>query len=189
MALLISRGIGQGWRTAWYTALGFSLAGVIQIPLLAFGVASIFQSSALAFDVLRYFGAAYLAWRGVQLFLQAASLPLAQPSTPVTRPTAALRDGVVASLTNPKSLIFLLAFLPQFVDPSAGSIPAQLVLLGLLMKAVALTIETAIALCADRVGRVLRRLPQVLVWQGRMTGVLMLGLAIRLVTMNSEATR
>ncbi|MBU3995916.1 MAG: LysE family translocator [Actinobacteria bacterium] len=186
MALLISRGVGQGWKAAWCTAFGFTLAGFIQIPLLALGIASLFQSSPLAFDVLRYLGAAYLMWRGIQLILKAVPPSQFPGISSATTLTKAISDGVIASLTNPKGLIFLLAFLPQFVDPSTGSVTIQLVLLGLLMKVVALIIETAIAIGAGCLGQFMRRSPSFVMWQERVTGALLIGLALRLVTMNDR---
>lgn len=186
MALLVSRGIGQGWKAAWFTALGFTLAGFIQIPLLALGVASIFQSSILAFDLLRYLGAAYLVWRGIRLLMQSGSSPRSPGPTDTTTLLLALRDGVIASLTNPKGLIFLLAFLPQFVDPMAGPVPMQLVLLGLLMKSVALAVESAIAFFSGGFGHYLRSLPRFVIWQERITGLVLIGLAMRLLTMDSR---
>ncbi len=187
MLLLVSRGVGQGWKAAWFTALGFTLAGVIQIPLLALGVASFVQSSPLAFDLLRYAGAAYLLWRGVRLLMM-AQRPI-HPAAIAHQVTvgAALKDGVVASLTNPKGLIFLLAFLPQFVDPARGSVAAQLVALGLLMKALALAVESLVAFGAGAVGRWLIRRPYFVVWQERVTGLVLVCLGVRLLTLQSSA--
>jgi threonine/homoserine/homoserine lactone efflux protein len=94
------------------------MAGLIQIPLLAIGVASLIQSSPLAFDTPRYSRAAYLIWHGVQLIGEAGMFAPCLRSTKGTTPLPAMRDGIIASLTNPKGLIFLLAFLPQFVEPA-----------------------------------------------------------------------
>jgi len=95
----------------------------------------------------------------------------------------ALRDGLVASLTNPKGLIFLLAFLPQFVDPTAGSVTLQLLLLGGIMKLSALVIEGSVALASGFVGGWLARRPNFIVWQERVAGIVMLGLGLRLALM------
>jgi threonine/homoserine/homoserine lactone efflux protein len=178
MALLISRGIGHGWKSAWFTALGFTLAGLIQIPLLALGIASVFASSPLAFDLLRYAGAAYLIWRGIKLIWSAAGAP---------HYLVALNDGLVASLTNPKVLVFLLAFLPQFVKPEQGSVMLQFAMLGLALKLVALAVETTIALSAGALGRSLARWPRFTLWQQRVTCAILIGLGMRLLTMDARA--
>ncbi|NKI70232.1 LysE family transporter [Collimonas pratensis] len=151
-----------------------------------FTVASIVQSSPLACDVLRYAGAIYLIWRGVQLILHASSFSAHLATNAAITSRQALKDGVVASIINPKGMIFLLAFLPQFVDPSAGSVTLQLIALGLLMKVVALAVESGIALGAGTVGRLLLRWPKFVLWQERMTGVILIGLGLRLLTMDSR---
>lgn len=186
MALLISRGVGHGWKSAWFTALGFTLAGVIQIPLLALGIASVFASSPLAFDLLRYAGAAYLIWRGIKLIWSAAGYRPTGGRGGAPHYLVALNDGFVASLTNLKVLVFLLAFLPQFVKPDRGSVMLQFAVLGLTLKLVALAIETTIALSAGALGRVLARWPRFTMWQERLTGAILIGLGMRLLTMDAR---
>lgn len=187
MMLLISRGLGEGWKASLFTALGFTVAGVVQIPALALGVATLVQSSPLAFDILRYAGAVYLTWRGVQLIRKAGQLSPTMLVTGRTSPVLALRDGMVSSLTNPKILLFLLAFLPQFVDPARGSVTTQLVVLGIVMKAVALVIAGSVAMATGMVGRALSRWPRFTLWQERVTGVVLIGLGVRLLTMDGRA--
>ena len=182
MMLLISRGVGHGPRMALYTAVGFTLAGLVQLPLLALGVASLLDASPIAFAALRYAGAAYLIWRGIQILLRRRRPTPATSLANVTRPLA-LRDGLVASLTNPKGLIFLLAFLPQFVNPTAGSVTLQLLFLGGIMKLTALVIEGSVALASGFVGGWLARRPNFIVWQERVAGSVMLGLGLRLALM------
>ena len=179
MVLLISRGVGQGWRTALYTALGFTLAGLIQLPLLALGVASLLQASPVAFNLLRFVGAAYLMWRGFQLLRRHTSAALS-PAGRARTPTMALRDGVVASLTNPKGLIFMLAFLPQFASPERGSLTLQLLVLGVTMKLCALLIEGSVAVASGLVGGWIARRPHLVRWQERLAGTVMVGLGLRL---------
>jgi threonine/homoserine/homoserine lactone efflux protein len=167
---------------AFYTALGFTLAGVIQLPLLALGVASLLQASPIAFTVLRFAGAAYLIWRGLRLLFDRHPATPASALGQVTA-TMALRDGVVASLSNPKGMIFLIAFLPQFVNPGRGSVTLQLLVLGGIMKLTALTIEGTVALASGFVGRWLARKQAFVVWQKRVAGSVMIGLGLRLALM------
>ena len=185
MALIIGRGIGQGRRMAVFTALGFSLAGVVQIPLLALGVASLVSSSPVLFDVLRFVGAAYLIWKGWKMLRAAASPALW--TQPAATPASALRDGMVASLLNPKSHMFLLAFLPQFVDPGQGPVALQFIILGLTMRAVALVVEMLLALFAGAIGSWLARHAWLRRWQERLTGIVMVGLGLRLLWLEGPA--
>lgn len=151
------------------------------------GVASVVQHSPVAFAALKYAGASYLIWRGVQLFRSRANVAVGTTSS--TRPWIALRDGVVASLTNPKGLMFLLAFLPQFVDPSRGNVTLQLLVLGLGMKLAALLVEASVALAAGAVGSWLGKHPGFVQWQLRGTGVVMVLLGLCLLTTREARVR
>jgi threonine/homoserine/homoserine lactone efflux protein len=93
---------------------------------------------------------------------------------------AALRDGLVANLTNPNPLVFMLAFLPQFVDPARGAVTAQLLLLGATQKATGFVVLGMTALASGTVGRWLARQPDLIVWQERLAGVAMIALGARL---------
>jgi threonine/homoserine/homoserine lactone efflux protein len=187
MMLLISRGVGQGWRIALYTAMGFTAAGIVQLPLLVVGLASLVQHSPVAFAIVKYAGAAYLIWRGIQLIRSRAQPRVVRAV--LTTPWLALRDGIVASLTNPKGLIFLLAFLPQFVDPARGHVALQLLLLGGIMKLTALVTEGSVALAAGAIGDLLAQRPGFIRWQQRGTGLVMILLGVRLVLMREAKGR
>jgi threonine/homoserine/homoserine lactone efflux protein len=180
--LVVSRGVGQGRRTAFWTVLGMTLAaGAVQVPLLALGIASVVQSSPLAFEVLRWAGAAYLAWLGLRLLLapgRPALLKAPSPSHPSA--FAALREGLVANLTNPGPMVFMLAFLPQFVEPARGSVTAQLLVLGVTQKATGFAILGATALAAGAVGDWLSRRPRLAAWQRRLSGAVLIALGVRL---------
>ena len=182
MLLVIGRGIGQGRRVAFLTAVGGTLAaGLIQLPLLALGIASIIQSSPLAFAILRWVGAAYLIWLGLKLLLKTrGTLDPTVERNPVSSWTA-LREGMVSNLTNPKVLVFMLAFLPQFVDPHNGwPVAAQLLILGGMQKFSGFVVLALVALGAGGLGNWLSRRPHLFVWQKRFTGLVMLGLGLRL---------
>ncbi|WP_315974861.1 MULTISPECIES: LysE family translocator [Microvirga] len=119
MVLLLSRGVGQGRRIAVLTAIGMTLlAGLVQLPLLALGVTSLIQASPLAFELLRWAGAAYLVWLGAKLLIASfGPHRLVRTAPKPVSDLTALRQGMINNLTNPKAMVFMLAFLPQFVDP------------------------------------------------------------------------
>jgi threonine/homoserine/homoserine lactone efflux protein len=81
-------------------------------------------------------------------------------------------------------MIFLLAFLPQFIDPAEGPVGLQLFLLGLLMKSTALIVESGIAIAAARVGSIVARAPEIVIWLERVSGVVLIGLGLRLAAMD-----
>ncbi|WP_245472628.1 LysE family translocator [Mesorhizobium sp. M7A.F.Ca.MR.148.00.0.0] len=132
--LVMARGIGQGRDVALFTVLGMTLgAGLVQLPLIAFGLSSLVHASPLAFNLLRWAGAAYIVWLGVRLLLS-SSATIPTGDLKALRPLAAAREGMIANLSNPWPLMFMVAFLPQFVDPHRGSVTLQLVLLGATQK-------------------------------------------------------
>ena len=179
--LIVGRGIAQGRTAALFTALGFFLAGFVQVPLLALGLAGVVARNPVLFDVLRYGGGAYLMWRGLRMLLHAgpgATVPATHASAGV-----AIREGFVASLLNPKSHVFLLAFLPQFVRPEAGSVMVQFIVLGIVMRVVALMVEGGIALFAGSIGQRLRQSPRLQGWLERFAGCLLVAVGLRLVLM------
>lgn len=184
--LIVGRGISQGRTAALFTALGFFLAGFVQVPLLAFGLASAVAENPVLFEILRYGGAAYLIWRGFKMIRHAGQTE-AFPAKYASA-SAAIKEGFVASLVNPKSHAFLLAFLPQFVRPENGSVMMQFIVLGIVMRIVALLIEGGIALFAGAIGQRLRRARLLQGWLERIAGSLLVAVGLRLVFMDRPQT-
>jgi threonine/homoserine/homoserine lactone efflux protein len=184
MVLLLSRGVGQGRRTAVLTAIGMTLlAALVQLPLLALGVTSLLQASPLAFDLLRWSGAAYLVWLGAKLLIGSfrGSHALVRKAAQPISDIAALRQGMINNLTNPKAMVFMLAFLPQFVDPASGwSVTAQLLFLGAVQKLSGFVVLGGVALGTGTIGDWLSRRPGLIAWQERFAGIVMVGLGLRL---------
>ncbi|RAZ83826.1 LysE family translocator [Cereibacter johrii] len=179
--LIVGRGISQGRAAALFTAFGFFLAGFIQVPLLAVGLANVVAGNPVLFDVLRYGGGAYLMWRGIVMIRNAGHAN--NFSAGHASAGAAIREGFIASLVNPKSHMFLLAFLPQFVRPENGSVTAQFVFLGILMRVVALLVEGGMAFFAGSIGYRLRQSQQLRSWLERTAGSLLVAVGLRLVLM------
>jgi threonine/homoserine/homoserine lactone efflux protein len=179
--LVVSRGVGEGRRVALWTVVGMTLvAGAVQLPLLALGIASIVQSSPLAFALLRAAGALYLVWLGCRLWLApcpAMTNGLVRNAVPAG---AALREGFIANITNPNPLIFMLAFLPQFVDPARGAVTAQLLVLGATQKITGFALLCSMALASGTVAGWLSRRPGFALWQQRIGGGAMIVLGLGL---------
>jgi threonine/homoserine/homoserine lactone efflux protein len=165
------------------------MAGVIQIPLLALGLASIINASPIAHEILRWGGAFYLTYLGARLVIGSRNTAGAQLNvTPVSTGTAC-RQGVISNLTNPATLAFMLALLPQFADPSAGSVTTQLIVLGITMKATGPIILGSVAFAAGSVGGLISRRRSLIVWQERLAGTAMIGLACYLLSAGSLRAR
>ncbi len=182
MMLVLARGIGQGRRIALLTVVGMVfVAGLMQVGLLVLGVASLLKAYPASLMLLQWAGAAYLLYLGARMLASSlrGKAKTAAPARAVSDWTA-IREGTINSLTNPKSLLFMFAFLPQFVDPAAGPIWLQLAILGTLQKLAGILSLGSVALASGTVGQFLRRWPGLLAWQQRFTGLVMVGLGIRL---------
>ena len=176
----------HGWRTGLCVVLGLCLGLVVHTSAVALGLAALLAASSLAFTLLKFVGAAYLAylaWQALRAPAAASACPAAVPSG---RPAAgALRmvgRGVLMNLSNPKVLIFFLAFLPQFADPARASVAPQILLLGLVFMLATLLVFGAIALFSGHFGALLQRSARAQQWLQRTAGLVFLGLALRLAT-------
>jgi threonine/homoserine/homoserine lactone efflux protein len=181
MLLVISRGVAQGWRSALTTAVGCVAAGAIQIPLLAFGLASLVASSPIVYETLRWAGAGYLFYLGWKLVFAGGSSKGAPGATHRVPARTAFWQGMICNLTNPTTLAFMLAMLPQFVHPSAGSPALQFLILGTTMKASGLLVLGSTAIASGALGQWLSRHATFFVWQQRFAGAVMIALGLRLV--------
>jgi threonine/homoserine/homoserine lactone efflux protein len=193
MMLILGRGLGQGRKIALLTVLGMVfVAGFVQVGLLVLGVASLLQAHPSALTALRWVGAAYLIYLGARLI--GASLRGRKRAfpTPAVSPWSAVREGAINSLTNPKSLLFMFAFLPQFVDPAAGPVRSpvwsQLLVLGSLQKLAGVLSLGSVAMASETVGGWLHRWPRLVVWQERFTGLVMIGLGLRLLVSSNTSS-
>lgn len=169
-------------RASGFAVIFGLLTGVmVHTVLVAFGVAVIFQTSAVAFTALKVAGAGYLMYLAWQALRSKASDIEASGGSTLPARKLYLR-GVIMNITNPKVAIFFLAFLPQFADPSRGSVTLQILIFGALFALSALVVFGAVALSAGYLGAWLRRSPQAQVVLNRIAGVVFLGLALRLIT-------
>jgi threonine/homoserine/homoserine lactone efflux protein len=182
MMLVVARGVGQGRSIAFLNVLGMVfVAGVLQIGLLVLGLSSVLGAHPAALNVLRWAGAAYLVYLGIKLLFSSGHPgPNGPWITTTQRPSEAVREGALSSMTNPKSLLFMFAFLPQFVDPTAGPVWVQLLLLGSLQKLVGLLVLGGVAMASGSIGQWINRWPGLRVWQARFTGSILIALGARL---------
>jgi threonine/homoserine/homoserine lactone efflux protein len=156
--------------------LGVTLvAGAVQLPLLFFGVAAAVQSSPFLGDFLRWIGTLYLMALGTRLLLNNASVNSASASTDLSA-FRAMRQGAIANLTNLNPMLFMLAFLPLFVEPARGGVGMQLIVLGVTQKVMGFLMLSCAALASSAVGRWIARHPAALLWQARLSGLAIIGI-------------
>lgn len=170
-----------GRRAGLLVVLGLCTGVLLHTAAVALGLAAVLAATPAAFAALKLAGAAYLLW----LAWQAARAPAGHApggASGSRLPGGALyRRGVIMSSTNPKVLLFFLAFLPQFVQPARGPVWAQILQLGVLFMLAALLVFSAIACFSAQAGRLLQRSP--LAWRllNRTAAVVFAVLALRLV--------
>jgi threonine/homoserine/homoserine lactone efflux protein len=152
---IVTRGVVHGRRGGLISTLGVETGNVIQVLAATAGLAAIVASSAEAFSFVKYLGAAYLVFLGVRALAGAGARE--GELVHATRSERRLfADGLLVGALNPKLALFLLAFLPQFVDPARGPIWLQTLVLGLIFNVTATIGDSLFALAAAGVGGRLR---------------------------------
>jgi threonine/homoserine/homoserine lactone efflux protein len=152
---ILTRGATQGRRAGVIGALGLGAGVLIHTSLATLGVAAIVRSSYLAFRLIKYGGSLYLLYLGFAALRERP--PAADERTAIADPDGRVFwQSVVASMTNPKTILFFLSFLPQFVTVSARAVPGQMLLLGGIYMFLTVTVYSAVAHVSGRVSRWLR---------------------------------
>jgi threonine/homoserine/homoserine lactone efflux protein len=177
--LTITRAASSGTRVGVATGLGIAAGDMVHTALAVFGLSAILAASAVLFNIIKYAGAGYLVYLGIRAILERTDAP-SMGGLPSVTSGAAFRQAVIAELLNPKSALFFLAFLPQFVQPQNGGVALQLAVLGILFVLMGALSTMVFALGAGQIGNFLRRNPVVLRWQGKVVGAIYCALGVRL---------
>jgi threonine/homoserine/homoserine lactone efflux protein len=174
---IVARSMGQGRRAGFLSVLGVGLGNTGHAIAAALGLAALLASSPVAFAVVRYLGAAYLVFLGLRRMLDRSAPALGDaPADAQPSGRGVLRSALVVALLNPKTALFFLAFLPQFADAARGGVPGQILFLGLLFVAIAVTTDSLYVLLAGGLGAWLRRRPAFARSERWVSGAVYLGL-------------
>ena len=152
---IVTQSAEQGRSAGLASVAGIHIGTLVHIVAAAAGLSAVILASAVAFSVVKFAGAAYLVYLGVRKLLERPWADEAEPRRAPLRRVFA--RGTVVNVLNPKTALFFLAFLPQFVDPERGAVWSQVVLLGLVFVALGLVSDSLYALAGDAVGSLLRR--------------------------------
>ena len=183
---VLGRSIAHGRRAGVLSVLGNALGTVPAVLAVAFGVGALVAASVVAFTVLKLAGAAYLVWLGVQAVRHRHHHTAVTTAAP-TSTGRLLRQGFVVGATNPKTIAFFVAVLPQFVDPAAGPVWAQLLVLGVVFQLLALVCDSTWALAAGTARAWFARSPRRISTLSATGGVMMVGLGGTLALSGSKA--
>ena len=181
---VLAQSAQHGKKAGLAVTAGLCTGLIVHTTAVACGVAALVVGSPMAFDALKYCGAAYLLWLSWLSFRagvnadESGTAAARMPATPVHR---LYGRGIIMNITNPKVLVFFLAFLPQFASPKYGTMPPQILILGVLFMLATIIVFGAISLLAGSFGERLKtsRVAQLVL--NRLAGTLFAALAIRLV--------
>ncbi|GGP25999.1 LysE family translocator [Silvimonas amylolytica] len=183
--LLLTRTAQGGSRVGLATGAGIALGDFIHTLVAAAGLSTILMTSALAFSVVKYMGAAYLVYLGAR----AIRAPVGEdtPYAPeqggrraiVITPWMAFWQAIPAEVLNPKTALFFLAFLPQFVHAERGHVLAQFLQLGLVFVILSISYTSLLVLATKPLARVVRHMGWLKRWQNKLIGSLFLALGLK----------
>ncbi|THB80743.1 MAG: LysE family translocator [Desulfobacteraceae bacterium] len=152
--LTVAHSISFGWRQALSTVAGATMGIAVQLLVAAIGLASLLHTVAEAFEWVRWAGAAYLCYLGVRQWQSAGAAVVVHP--PLVSRTNLFVQGLTVTIPNPKSLVFIAAFLPQFIDPG-HPLGLQLCVIVPTFLLITFTVTSAWALAAGKASGFLRR--------------------------------
>lgn len=160
MMFCLGQGVRAGPRAAWLASAGIATGGMIHVLMAGLGLSAVVASVPWAFDVIRWIGVAYLLWLAWQALRPAPQ----SDAGPVPPARQAFRAGLLVNLTNPKVILFVLAFVPQFVRPEAGSVLGQFLIFGAVIGVGGFVINGLVGVFAGSLGQRLAKGSRVLDW-------------------------
>jgi len=174
---IVARSMHQGRMAGIASVAGVQVGACVHIVAAAFGLSALLLSSALAYSAVKYLGVAYLIYLGLRQVLSREAPRTAEAFEPRSL-RRVFAQGVVVNVLNPKTALFFLAFLPQFVDPARGSVAMQMLFFGALFIGLAMLSDGTYALLAGSLGNWLRHSPRF--WRGQrfFAGAVYIGLGL-----------
>lgn len=181
MLLVAARSAAQGRMAGLVTYLGISAGSFTHALALALGLSQLFLAVPYAYEIVRYIGAAYLAYLAWQAFTARSSFS-AQPKTDNKKSMMVIfRQGMMTNLLNPKVALFFLAFFPQFIDPAAGAVGVQVLILAVILNVVGFFVNLTVILVASSVRLLSPGTQSFGTWSRYFLGTVFAGLAAKLV--------
>lgn len=175
---IVTRSIDQGRSAGVASVLGIHVGTLFHLAFATLGLSAVLVSSATAFTAVKLVGAVYLIVIGIRTLLGRADEADTDPQRPPRRRRRDFAEGVVVNVFNPKTALFFLAFLPQFVDPDQGQAALQILALGITFIALGLVTDTAWALAAGSAGETLRTSKRWAEAQRYVSGSVFVGLGV-----------
>ncbi|MFT5112390.1 MAG: threonine/homoserine/homoserine lactone efflux protein [Parasphingorhabdus sp.] len=179
LVLVMSRGMTQGAKAGIVTAAGVSVGLLGHTILAALGLGALITSSELTFTILKYIGAAYLSYLGLRLIFSRVNKFELQSATPKSL-VRLFFEGSLSNLSNPKITLFYFAFLPQFISPEIHNPAVHLLTLGTTFAVLTFVVKAPIGLSAGTASMWIRSRPTVITSINRVSGLVLIGLGVKL---------
>ncbi|WP_042347155.1 LysE family translocator [Bacillus massiliigorillae] len=177
--LLVATRTAQSGRKAGIMAgLGVATGDLIHTLFTAVGLSAILMTSSVAFNFIKFAGAAYLLYLGIRAILEKPANPQISKVTPVSS-IKAYTQAILVEVLNPKTSLFFLAFLPQFIHPGNGPSFLQFLILGLIFVLLSAIYTTFLALSVQMLGRLIKRVAWIGRWSGKIVGTIYIGLGLK----------
>jgi threonine/homoserine/homoserine lactone efflux protein len=178
---VVSRALAYGRRAAALTVIGNTFGEYLQVIAVAFGIGLLVERAVAVFTVVKVFGAAYLIYLGVKAIRERKKLESVLDAAPTAQTGRRFfLQGFVVGATNPKTVIFLAAILPEFVSRSSGHVPGQILLLGLVFSAIALISDNVWGVVAGAARSWFAKSPERLELIGGLGGLAIIGIGLHL---------
>jgi len=177
---VLTQGITRGKKAAFITTLGFASGVIVHTSAAAFGITVIFQTSQLAFDIVKYLGALYLIYLAYQAFKHRNEPLDLSGSINKSELKKLYFKAFIMNILNPKVAIFFLAFLPQFINPAQGSIPIQMITLGVIFMIITIIVFGMIGYMGNILSKKLRENKRIVTYMNTMTSFVLLSLGLKL---------
>jgi threonine/homoserine/homoserine lactone efflux protein len=179
MLYVIARSSGQGTKAGIVSALGIGAGCLVHILAAVIGLSALIAQSAMAFNLIKYLGAGYLIYLGVRSVLSKKHSLIINKNLKQLSHKKIFWQGVITNILNPKVALFFLAFLPQFITVREGNTWLQILFLGTWFDVVGTLVNVLVALLFGKIGSWLSQSPAFVQWQERITGVILIGLGIK----------
>ncbi|MDQ3022113.1 MAG: LysE family translocator [Bacteroidota bacterium] len=180
MIYVASRSISQGMQAGVFSAIGVFIGCLVHILAAILGLSFIISESAFLFEIIKFTGAGYLIYLGIKALLSKSNFSREIEKVPVIDKWKLLKQGIITNALNPKVAIFFLSFLPQFIDPASPLFKMQLLILGFWFDIQGTIVLIIVAYVFGKTKNFLKQNQKILIIQERLTGLILIGLGIKL---------
>jgi threonine/homoserine/homoserine lactone efflux protein len=186
MLYVLARSLAGGRREGVLSSLGTFVGGMVHVLAAAAGVSVVLARSAVAFAAVKYAGAAYLCFLGIRMILEARKDESSLPAKDGAQPRNPFWQGIATEVLNPKTALFFLSFIPQFVERQSGHVFGQFLMLGMISVTLNTSADLVVTMFAGPLGNQIRSSERFRRTQRTATGAIMIGLGSYLARSRAE---